>query len=436
MLPEKSSNRNLAIEVLKLSKRYRIGLAEEKQETLALQLVHLVKAPIRNFLKLRSLGRFRSEDESVFWALKDIDFEVKKGEVLGIIGHNGAGKSTLLKILSRITEPTKGEIRIRGRVSSLLEVGTGFHPDLTGRENVYMNGTILGMTRKEIDRKFEEIHSFSGIGKYIDTPVKRYSSGMRVRLAFSVAAHLEPEILIIDEVLAVGDAEFQKKCLGKMEDVAGQGRTVLFVSHNMAAVERICSRAILLSSGKIVFEGSPAETINFYLSGGKAESKWGKIPSHYPRNSYHTGICKIESIELSQKSLRDGYRFRFGEKISFDLIVNSSEELGVIVTLSFIDQTNTPISFSASNEMNRQHLFDLVEGKNRINIEVDQTLLPGDYSIGLNIWDPNGYPYDSIQSFGSLSIEKFGKGGRGYPWGKNLGFVAFQIGIKNESYET
>lgn len=253
-----------AITVRNLSKRYRIGVAEERSDSLIGHLTNMLKTPIQNLRALRGLSTFREDDESVYWALRNIDFDVMEGEVLGIIGHNGAGKSTLLKILSRITEPTSGEIEIKGRVSSLLEVGTGFHADLTGRENVYMNGTILGMKKREIDSKFEEIVEFSGIGKYINTPVKRYSSGMKVRLAFSVAAHLEPEVLIIDEVLAVGDSEFQSKCLGKMEDVAGQGRTVLFVSHNLAAVNSLCNRAIVLRNGVRVFEGNQVDAISAY----------------------------------------------------------------------------------------------------------------------------------------------------------------------------
>ncbi len=232
-----------------------------------------------NYRKHRSLYRFddidlepgsRSSANSgdVIWALTDVSFEVKEGEVVGIIGRNGAGKSTLLKILSRITTLTTGRAEIRGRVSSLLEVGTGFHPELTGRENIYLNGTILGMRKKELDRKFDEIVDFSGVEKFIDTPVKRYSSGMAVRLAFSVAAHLEPEILIIDEVLAVGDARFQKKCLDKMQDVGQEGRTVLFVSHNMPAVTRLCERVILLHEGRILQDGLSHEVVGTYLNSG------------------------------------------------------------------------------------------------------------------------------------------------------------------------
>lgn len=253
------------IRVENLSKAYRIGVAEKKSDTIAGALLNAIKSPIRNFKQLRNLRELDRDESSVFWALKDINFEVKEGEVLGIIGHNGAGKSTLLKILSRITEPTEGRITIHGRVSSLLEVGTGFHPDLTGRENIYMNGTILGMRKKEIDAKLDEIITFSGINKYIDTPVKRYSSGMTVRLAFSVAAHLEPEILIIDEVLAVGDVEFQKKCLGKMEEVSSAGRTVLFVSHNMASVQKLCTSGIILEAGRKRHEGPILDIIERYL---------------------------------------------------------------------------------------------------------------------------------------------------------------------------
>src|SRR4030066_1519635 len=228
------------IEITNLSKQYRIG-KREPYKMLRDTIVNTVKAPLRVFSKNGA------DEDNTVWALKDVSFEVNEGEILGIIGRNGAGKTTLLKILSRITEPTEGEIRIRGRVGSLLEVGTGFHPELTGRENIFLNGAILGMRKEEIKKKFDEIVAFAETEKFLDTPVKRYSSGMYVRLAFAVAAHLEPEILIIDEVLAVGDAEFQKKCLGKMEDVSkSEGRTVLFVSHNLDAVQRLCTNSILL----------------------------------------------------------------------------------------------------------------------------------------------------------------------------------------------
>ena len=251
------------ITVDKLSKLYRIGTAAQRHDSLRELIMSAATAPLR---RLRRLGEASAADAGAFWALKDVSFEVKRGEVLGIIGRNGAGKSTLLKILSRIVEPTEGRVRMRGRVASLLEVGTGFHPELTGRENIYLNGAILGMKKAEIDRKFDEIVAFSEIEKFLDTPVKRYSSGMYVRLAFAVAAHLDPEILICDEVLAVGDAAFQKKCLGKMQEVSrGQGRTVLFVSHNMAAVQNLCRRCVCLSAGQIAAVGSSQDVIADYL---------------------------------------------------------------------------------------------------------------------------------------------------------------------------
>jgi lipopolysaccharide transport system ATP-binding protein len=258
---------NFAIRVENLSKRYRIGAKDEMQDTFVGAALSYVKKPLQSWRQLRKLTRFDDDQlsDDVIWALKDVSFEVKRGEVVGVIGRNGAGKSTLLKLLSRITYPTSGCYKIMGRVSSLLEVGTGFHPELSGRENIYLNGTILGMTKAEVDQKFDEILDFSGVEKFIDTPVKRYSSGMAVRLAFSVAAHLEPEILLVDEVLAVGDAEFQKKCLGKMGQVAEGGRTVLFVSHNMIAVRNLCERTILLQDGSIISDGDTIAITEKYL---------------------------------------------------------------------------------------------------------------------------------------------------------------------------
>jgi lipopolysaccharide transport system ATP-binding protein len=262
------------ITVDRLAKAYRIGLKDQLPDTLVSAVAGFAKSPLRKFQQLRRLNTFTADGDApdIVWALRDVSFEVQEGEVLGVIGRNGAGKSTLLKILSRITEPTRGRAVLRGRVSSLLEVGTGFHPELTGRDNVYMNGTILGMTKREIDAKFDEIVDFSGVERFLDTPIKRYSSGMTVRLAFAVAAHLEPEILIVDEVLAVGDAEFQKKCMGKMQDVARGGRTVLFVSHNMAAVRSLCRTGVWLYEGKVRATGATFDVINDYLRQYYAQS--------------------------------------------------------------------------------------------------------------------------------------------------------------------
>ena len=276
-------------------------------------LIHAAKAPLRWAQKLKAergkqkgatqLSAFNSQlsDKEDFWALKDINFEIKRGDVVGIIGRNGAGKSTLLKILSRITEPTTGRITLRGRVASLLEVGTGFHPELTGRENIYLNGAILGMTKAEIRSKFDEIVAFAEIEKFLDTPVKRYSSGMYVRLAFAVAAHLEPEILIVDEVLAVGDAQFQKKCLGKMQDVARGGeRTVLFVSHNMNAVQTLCQSAMLLIKGELAMQGKASEVTQSYVQKGghtQLQQNWSNLDTA-PGNAQ----VRLLSVKVSHES--------------------------------------------------------------------------------------------------------------------------------------
>ncbi len=275
-------SKDSAIVVENMSKLYRLGVEKHSGDNLVTAMASFFRNPLGNYRRHRSLYDFRDVDiaglesgtesdsrADILWAVKDISFEVPRGQILGIVGQNGAGKSTLLKILSRITSPTSGRAIIRGRVGSLLEVGTGFHQELTGRENVYLNGTILGLRKKEVDKLFDEIVDFAGIERFLDTPVKRYSSGMKVRLGFAVAAHLEPEVLIVDEVLAVGDAEFKRKCLGKMESIGEQGRTILFVSHNMPQVTRLCNRVIMIENGGIVKDGGPHEVVEAYLSAGK-----------------------------------------------------------------------------------------------------------------------------------------------------------------------
>jgi lipopolysaccharide transport system ATP-binding protein len=281
---------DLAIQVEDLGKRYRIGGPRESYGTFRDSLIAAASAPLR---ALR--GRGWGGQSRQFWALRDLSFEVRQGEALGIIGRNGAGKSTLLKILSRVTRPTTGRARIHGRVGSLLEVGTGFHPELSGRENIYLNGAVLGLKRAEIHKKFDAIVDFAGVEEFLETPVKRYSSGMYMRLAFSIAAHLEPEVLIVDEVLAVGDAAFQKKCLGKMEDVAGEGRTVLFVSHNMPAVTSLCRRAIHLSGGQLVDEGPPATVVQRYL---ESEIALSSIPLAERQDRSGDGSARIISLRI------------------------------------------------------------------------------------------------------------------------------------------
>jgi len=321
----------------------------------------------------------------IVWALKDVSFQVKEGEALGIIGRNGAGKSTLLKILSQVTAPTKGEVKIKGRIASLLEVGTGFHPELTGRENIYMNGAILGMTKPEIRKKFDEIVDFAGVEKYIDTPVKRYSSGMYVRLAFAVAAHLEPEILIVDEVLAVGDAEFQKKCLGKMGSVSNAGRTVLFVSHNMGSIKALCSRAIFLEKGKLVLDDDVHKCIsryNFDIDSAQPIVKWGvdQAPSTSSARLIEVSIKnmgKLPSIDLfTEKPIQIDIRFE----------VMKTSKIGTSVQI--FNSEGSLIFSSMSNHEPDWHMKTRPPGVYKNTCEIPANLLAdGRYSISIPLWE-------------------------------------------------
>jgi lipopolysaccharide transport system ATP-binding protein len=358
--------------VTNLEKVYRIGLQEEKSETVMGTIGNLLKAPLKNFRNVKNLSSFKDEGKDKFYALSDVSFDVRHGEALAIIGKNGAGKSTLLKIISRITEPSGGKIEIFGRISSLLEVGTGFHPDLTGRENVYLNGTILGMRKSEIDKKFDEIVEFSGIHKFIDTQTKRYSSGMRIRLAFSVAAHLEAEILLIDEVLAVGDVEFQKKCLGKMNEVTGQGRTVLFVSHNMGAVQELCSRGIVLSNGQKVFDGSINESINHYLDEMKNPSS--ELSSKHERLS-------LGSLMINDKL---NASLTPGETINVQLPIraNNLENPWIIFIIEDLLGQNIVNLSLKSRELG----YEIIDGEQTIELNFPSLwLAPGMYSAYFKI---------------------------------------------------
>jgi len=371
------------IKVSNLSKRYRIGLKDEMHDSLASSISAFLKSPFKSFKKLKNLSNTSDDSEDIFYALKNISFEVKKGEVLGIVGMNGAGKSTLLKVLSRITEPSTGEIEIKGRVASLLEVGTGFHPDLTGRENIFLNGTILGMTKKEIIEKMEEIIEFSGVRKFIDTPVKRYSSGMRVRLAFSVAANLDPEILIIDEVLAVGDYEFQNKCLGKMQDVARGGKTILFVSHNMAAVNQLCTRAILLKKGEKIADGTVAEIIEAYKSNnnvGGGENGYIKL---VPQKELTFQLSEL-SLKNAQKEITS--HFEYVDCIGVEIKFNIAQKLPNYYLHFNITNNDEIIVFSTTDETLSDNYFcgDLEPGNYAYNFSLPSHLLkPGKYSINL-----------------------------------------------------
>lgn len=320
---------DIAIQVENLSKRYRIGLRQERNDIMFSAALSWLRSPLSNYRRLRNLSRFddNGNAEDVIWALNELSFEVKRGEVIGLIGRNGAGKSTLLKILSRITEPSSGRAIIEGRVASLLEVGTGFHPELTGRENVYMNGTVLGMKKVELDRRFDEIVSFSGVEKFIDTPVKRYSTGMRVRLSFAVAAHLDSEILLVDEVLAVGDAAFQKKCLSKMGRVVNEGRTVLFVSHNMAAIKQLCQRALVLHGGRLLFEGSSAESVNRYLQISTTGESQATIDATKLRKTTDSDRAEIVRVEFRDQRNGESARFGIGEPFLVRLHVRIHSEI-------------------------------------------------------------------------------------------------------------
>jgi len=339
-----------AIQIKGLSKKYNIS---HQRSYLALRdsLEGLLKNPFA-FLKRKNKGL---PEKEVFWALKDICLEIKKGEVVGIIGRNGAGKTTFLKIISRITCPTQGEVNLRGRVGSLLEVGTGFHPELTGRENIYFNGSILGMRKKEIDKKFDQIVEFSGVEKFLDTPVKRFSSGMQVRLAFSVAAHLDPEILLVDEVLAVGDAQFQKKCLGKMKDVSQGGRTVLFVSHNMTAVRNLCKRTVLLESGRVAMDG-PTELVtaayldqNLSLKGFVDEKEISGKLEGVVRRRNPTILLKRVTLLNNQGALCNA--FRSDEPVVVSVVYECLEDIADLrVVVQVVDEDNNPVIISQNSD--------------------------------------------------------------------------------------
>lgn len=371
------------ISIENLGKMYRINRAIQQQVRYRTMREALMELPKRFFKR-------KSQKKEEFWALRDASLSVHQGECLGIIGHNGAGKSTLLKLLSRITEPTTGRIVLNGRVASLLEVGTGFHPELTGRENIYLNGSILGMTHAEVRKKFDEIVDFSGIEKFLETPVKRYSSGMYVRLAFSVAAHLEPEILVIDEVLAVGDAEFQKKCLGKMEDVAkGKGRTVLFVSHQLPAVQRLCERVIFLQNGQVAFDGDTSEGINKYLhmSSALRETKAVNNISLLGENdqAYFTQI----SI-----STDGGPIVSSGDQAVF--LINGVCSKDTCIRFSIHIRTETQsLMFILANRITNGPL-NVGKGDFAVRCIVPNMPLPaGKYFIKLSMWNDSGKMLDS-----------------------------------------
>ena len=383
---------DIAIRVENLGKKYIIGHQKQERYT-----------ALRDVIvdKVKSIGRRKLEtgEQEEFWALKEVEFEIKKGDRVGIIGRNGAGKSTLLKLLSRITEPTTGKIYLNGRVASLLEVGTGFHPELTGRENIYLNGSIIGMSRTEIKKKFDEIVDFAEVEKFLDTPVKRYSSGMYVRLAFAVAAHMEPEILVVDEVLAVGDAQFQKKCLGKMGEVGKEGRTVLFVSHQLSAIELLCPKAILIDRGSILKNDNSHEVINYYSElGGENGEIYRRITS------------KLKWLGIQQKKRNE--TFKPDDDICFLLKFKAGKENinGLFIDFAIFNENNYNIIHIKSKFINRG--FNVKQNENfHIFTKVNSPkLAPGKYRLTVYVYAGNEELLwiDNIYAFTVLPINYFG----------------------------
>jgi lipopolysaccharide transport system ATP-binding protein len=382
-----------AIRVDGLSKSYRIARALKRQPYRTLQ-EEVIALP-RTLWK-RALGR--AEALETFWALSDVTFEVREGEVIGIIGRNGAGKSTLLKILSRITEPTHGRAEIYGRVGALLEVGTGFHPELTGRENIFLSGAILGMRRSEISRRFDEIVNFAEVEQFIDTPTKRYSSGMYTRLAFAVAAHLEPEILLVDEVLAVGDSAFQKKCLGKMEDVAGQGRTVFFVSHNTQAVRQLCTRCILLEHGRVVSDAPTEVTLSVYNQRLREMRVDAETGINNPENRRGSGAIRFTGVSVEDLEGEERYGFKMGETVRFRLSYQLNEPMrGVTVVVALRSGLSREIVTSARHVVTTDQLPAGARGSVVIDLP-EIYIRPGEYPLYLHISEavPTKTNYDVL----------------------------------------
>lgn len=401
---------DIAIRAEGVSKLYRIG---ELRSSMNLSEI-VTSAMVAPWRRLwpgsgRSGSERRAAPPSIdrFWALKDVSFEVKRGDVLGIIGRNGAGKSTLLKVLSRITKPTEGRALIAGRVGSLLEVGTGFHPELTGRDNIYLNGIILGMKKAEIDRQFDEIVAFAEVEAFLDTPVKRYSSGMYVRLAFAVAAHLEPEVLIVDEVLAVGDAAFQKKCLGKLGDVAKEGRTILFVSHNMNAIQRLCPRSMLLERGQLVDYDLTPNVVTRYLSGNASDTS----PAHWIDMSQAvrsgTGQVYVEALCYSSRNQASGYRpyTRGPLEIRLKIRSETSRSIGSIA-VTIYDKYGTKLI--NADTISYGETVDLHTGTNIVRLEVDGLYLnPEIYTLGWWLGDHLGNAFDYVEAALNLEVVEF-----------------------------
>lgn len=415
---------NAAIKVEKLSKLYRIGLGEHANyQTLRDSIMQTMAAPFRMMKGSKRKAAGANVDD--LWALKDVSFEVKRGEVLGIVGRNGAGKSTLLKVLSRITPPTGGNVRIGGRVGSLLEVGTGFHPELTGRENIYLNGAILGMSRREIAKKFNDIVEFSEVERFLDTPVKRYSSGMYTRLAFAVASHLEPEILIVDEVLAVGDAQFQKKCLGRMNEVSREGRTVLFVSHNMSAMKTLCTRGIVMEGGRVGYDGDVDQAVNRYLDAGDGNPHNGIIAENCPRISDVKGEALVRRVRLADVNGKDIQQVFFGQPFQVVMTVEVMQDIeDAHLEISFSTLDGVQVSYSAATDGGVPPTF-LRKGLHEVSSRFENTLLPREYTIDVGVHHhANGTTADFVQRTLDFTVLRVAESGNDhYHWPRTRGLV-------------
>jgi lipopolysaccharide transport system ATP-binding protein len=392
------------ITVRDLSKRYRLGTREAGYRTLREAIVNAAKGSLGTFgSRLSGAGRKRKAgSKNDLWALRDVGFDVAPGEVLGVVGRNGAGKSTLLKILSRITDPTTGQVKLYGRVGSLLEVGTGFHPELTGRENIFLSGAILGMRRMEIARKLDEIVTFAEIEKFIDTPVKRYSSGMFVRLAFAVAAHLEPEILLVDEVLAVGDLAFQKRCLGKMGDVARDGRTVLFVSHNMASIEALCGTCLFMSNGRLIAKGATNQIISHYMTAElRPESAFSSLTGHPGRR--RDSIQMMTSVTLRDGDGTPAAAIRMGSSLSVSVSFTCDSNPITPVIGLVVKNAHGLAIFCANNKFIGGYRFEERVRLGTISCTIDGLpLLPGKHSLDLYLGDG---PHDVDVVYDAISFE-------------------------------
>ena len=401
-----------AIVVDKISKQYRIGHEVKRAASVGAALTQAVTAPFR-YLKYRMS---QATDEDTLWACRDISFEVKMGEVLGVIGANGSGKSTLLKILSRITDPTSGRAIIHGRVNALLEVGVGFHPELTGRENIFLNAALHGLNARETRSKLDEIVNFSGIERFIDTPVKRYSSGMRVRLGFAVAAHLEPEILIVDEVLAVGDLAFQNKCLGKMKEVTSEGRTVLFVSHNMPAVQHLCDTCLMLEKGRVVAHGETEQVIKRYIENNQQDAVQVAHADLTGAHREGNGMAHFEWIELCDAADRICNEFQMGAGIKFRMAVRGRAAINQAKAAVIIYDTMGRVVVELSSESHANLCFEIDPATPLIITATipEQNLLPGRYSVKITLKDVGAVQMlDSIRSahyFDIIPANVFGTG--------------------------